>query len=51
MPGDDESGTDADMSVQVEPSQCCRRRPEASPVSSVVAPEAQQSEASTQVSP
>ena len=51
MPGVEESGTDAETSVQVEPSQCSMMSPDAIPVSSVVAPDAQQSEAVTQVRP
>jgi hypothetical protein len=51
MPGMEESGTDPDVSVQLEPSQCCSRSPDATPVESVVAPEAQQSVALTQVMP
>ena len=41
MPGAAESGTDSDASLHVVPSQCSIRIPEAFPVSSVVAPEAQ----------
>ena len=51
MPGAVEPGTDADASVHVAPSQCSMRTPEAFPVSSVVAPEAQQSLAPTHSRP
>ena len=43
IPGALEPGTDADASLHEVPSQCSIRIPEAFPLSSVVAPEAQQS--------
>ncbi len=45
------SGTEAETSVHEEPSQCCTSIADAIPVLSVVAPEAQQSVASTHSSP
>ncbi len=45
-------GTDPDMSLQVEPSQCSMRTPDAMPkVGSVLAPEAQQSSGPVQARP
>jgi hypothetical protein len=51
MAGVDESATDADTSVQVDPSQCCMMIPEAAPLLPVVDPDAQQSVASTHARP
>ena len=51
IPGDVESGTEADTSVHEEPSQCCIRIPDADPVPSVVAPDAQQLVEEVQVRP
>ena len=51
MPGDVESGTDADASVQDAPSQCSMRIPDIPPLPSVVAPDAQQSLAPTHSRP
>ena len=45
------SGTELETSVQPEPFQCCNKSPDAMPLVSVVAPDAQQSEEFTQVTP
>jgi hypothetical protein len=51
MPGAAEPGTDSDASLHEVPSQCSIRIPEAFPVSSVVAPDAQQSLSPTHCRP
>ena len=51
MPGVEGSGTDADRSVQAAPFQCSMRIPDAFPLPSVIAPEAQQSASVTHVTP
>ena len=51
MPDVEESGTELETSVQPAPFHCCRRIPDAMPLVSVVAPDAQQSVALTQVMP
>ncbi|MGA2473647.1 MAG: hypothetical protein ABSG39_09140 [Acidimicrobiales bacterium] len=51
MPGVEESGTDAETSVQVDPFHCCMTIPDAFPLLSVVAPDAQQSVASAHARP
>ncbi len=51
MPGMEESGTEPETSVQLAPFHCCSRIPDAMPLVSVVAPDAQQSVALTQVMP
>ena len=51
MPGTEESGTEPETSVQLAPFHCCSRIPDAMPLVSVVAPDAQQSVASTQAMP
>ena len=43
MPGVEESGTEPETSVQPAPFHCCSRIPDAMPLVSVVAPDAQQS--------
>ena len=45
------SGTELEASVQPAPSQCSSKSPDAMPLVSVVAPDAQQSEEFTQVTP
>jgi hypothetical protein len=51
IPEGEPPGTEADISIHVVPFQCCNRNPDAIPLESVVAPDAQQSAASTHVTP